>query len=196
MVSSSSDDESSGHGHTGERPKVQHTGAGLKLETGDKTSAIGTSRVPQPIFSFVLAPKVSSIARDELVEWLKLRKEYEEAVKERCKDGKEDIKAVMKSIRNSFDNDLLETLCEVNWGVAKDDLTDEFLLEQIHAITDSYQNQVLPPVNELFQTELRMDMSNKDITSRVTNYFMRCNTLIKKFGFTSFFDEEKGTKKK
>ncbi|EGZ24988.1 hypothetical protein PHYSODRAFT_376219, partial [Phytophthora sojae] len=92
----------------------------------------------------VLAPRVSSIARNELVEWLKLRKEYEEAVKERCKDGKEDIKAVLKSIKNSFDDDLLETLCEVNWGVAKDDLTDEFLLEQIHAITDSYQNRAVP----------------------------------------------------
>ncbi|KAE9084040.1 hypothetical protein PF007_g21663 [Phytophthora fragariae] len=64
----------------------------------------------------------------------------------------------------------------------------------IHAITDSYQNQVLPPVNELFQKELRMDMNNMDITSRVTSYFMSCNTLIKKYGFTSFFEEEHGSK--
>ncbi|KAE8913411.1 hypothetical protein PF006_g29679 [Phytophthora fragariae] len=39
-----------------------------------------------------------------------------------------------------------------------------------------------------------MDMNNMDITSRVTSYFMSCNTLIKKYGFTSFFEEEHGSK--
>ncbi|GMF18847.1 unnamed protein product [Phytophthora fragariaefolia] len=177
MVFTPTDDGYAQNHYAGERTEVA---AGRQPETGGGATATGTSRVPQPIFSFVLAPRVASIARDELVEWLKLRKEYEEAVKERCKDGKEDIKAVLKSVKNSFDADLLETLCEVNWGVTKDELTDEFLLEQIRAITDSYQNQVLPPVNELFQKELRMDMNNKDITARVTSYFMSCNTLIKK----------------
>ncbi|GMF42822.1 unnamed protein product [Phytophthora fragariaefolia] len=175
--------------YAGERTEVA---TGRQPETGGGATATGTSRVPQPIFSFVLAPRVASIARGELVEWLKLRKE---AVEERCKDGKDDIKAVLKSVKNSFDDGLLETLWEVNWGVTKDELTDVFLLEQIRAITDSYQNQVLPPVNELFQKELRTDMNNKDITARVTSYFMSCNTLNKKYGFTSFFEEDKGIKK-
>ncbi|KAG6617874.1 Cleavage induced protein [Phytophthora cinnamomi] len=182
MVLTSGDNEST-HGHSaGERADAEV--AGLQMDTGGGASATITSRVLQPMFSFILPPRAYSSSRDELVEWLKLRKENEEAVKERCNDGKEDIKAVLKSVKNLFDDDLLETLCEVNCGVMKDDLTDEFLLEQINAITDSYQNRVLLPVNELFQKELRMDMNNKDITARVTNYFMSCNTLIKKYGFT------------
>ncbi|KAE8903459.1 hypothetical protein PF003_g12429 [Phytophthora fragariae] len=193
MVFTPSDDEKTlGHA-VNERSNAESRSSN---EARNPVSSTSTARITQPIFAFVMPPKVSSIARDELVEWLKLRKEYEETMKERCKDGKEDIGTVMKSVKNSFDEYLLETLCEVSWGVTVDKVTDDFLLEQIHAITDSYQNQVLPPVNELFQNELRMDMNNMDITSRVTNYFMSCNTLIKKYGFTSFFEEEHGSKKK
>ncbi|KAG2865241.1 hypothetical protein PC119_g3671 [Phytophthora cactorum] len=123
------------------------------------TNTSNVASVPQPIFATVAAPKVTSTSRDALIEWLKLRKEYVDAMNERCKDGKEDINA-------------------------------------IHAITDSYQNQVLPPVNELFAAELTMDMKNNDIQSRVTDYFLSCNSLIKKYGFASFFEGDKGAKKK
>ncbi|KAE9001683.1 hypothetical protein PR003_g18476 [Phytophthora rubi] len=114
----------------------------------------------------------------------------------RCKDGKEDLGAILKSVKSSFDDDLLTALCEASWGVLKSDLTDEFLMEQIHSITDSYQNQVLPPVNELFLNELKMNMDNTDIQSRVTDYVISCNKLIKKYGLSSFFEDDKGTKKK
>lgn len=78
----------------------------------------------------------------------------------------------------------------------KCDVTDEFLLEKIRTITDSFQNQVLPPVNELFAKELQMDMNNTDIDARVIDYFHQCNVLIKKYGFSSFFQDEKGSRKK
>ncbi|KAG2780204.1 hypothetical protein Pcac1_g9961 [Phytophthora cactorum] len=145
------------------------------------TNTSNVASVPQPIFATVAAPKVTSTSRDALIEWLKLRKEYVDAMNERCKDGKEDINAVLRSVKSSFDDDLLNTLCEATW---------------IHAITDSYQNQVLPPVNELFAAELTMDMKNNDIQSRVTDYFLSCNSLIKKYGFASFFEGDKGAKKK
>ncbi|KAG2806572.1 hypothetical protein PC116_g19566 [Phytophthora cactorum] len=41
-----------------------------------------------------------------------------------------------------------------------------------------------------------MDMKNNDIQSRVTDYFLSCNSLIKKYGFASFFEGDKGAKKK
>ncbi|KAE8981746.1 hypothetical protein PR001_g23914 [Phytophthora rubi] len=101
------------------------------------------------------------MAHEALVEWLKLRKEYEEYTNDRCKDGKEDVAAVMKSVKSSFDANVLETLCE------------------IQQITDSFQNQELPDVKELFREELRMNMSNSDIDARVIEYFHLCNSLIK-----------------
>ncbi|KAE9166069.1 hypothetical protein PF005_g29348 [Phytophthora fragariae] len=166
MVFTPSDDEKTLVHAVNERSNAESRSS---TEARNPVSSTSTARIPQPIFAFVMPPKVSSIARDELVEWLKLRKEYEETMKERCKDGNQDIGTVMKSVKNSF---------------------DEYLLGRCA----NYQNQVLPPVNELFQKELRMDMNNMDITSRVTSYFMSCNTLIKKYGFTSFFEEEHGSK--
>ncbi|KAE8997589.1 hypothetical protein PR003_g20683 [Phytophthora rubi] len=193
MAFESSDDENS-HDQAGDSSSGPGSASTAEIPTG--TSSDSISRIPQPIFAVVAPPMVKSASREALVEWLKLRDEYVEATKERCKAGKEGLNAVLKSVKSSFDSDLLTTLCEATWGVSKSDLTDEFLLEQIHAITDSYQNQVLPPVNELFRKELKMNMTNCDIQSRVTDYFMSCNKLIKKYGLSSFFEGDKGTKKK
>lgn len=42
----------------------------------------------QPIFIVVTAPRVMTTKREDLVEWLQLRNEYEENIRQRCKDGK------------------------------------------------------------------------------------------------------------
>ncbi|OWZ15225.1 Cleavage induced protein [Phytophthora megakarya] len=110
-------------------------------------------------------PRGGVDSRDALLEWLKLRKEYEESTKERCKDGKEEFNAVLKSVRSAIDDDLLTTLSE---------------RAGFHAIADNYRNHVLPPLNELFLCELKMNMENMNIQFR--KYF------------SSFFDGEKGIK--
>ncbi|KAG6617837.1 Cleavage induced protein [Phytophthora cinnamomi] len=102
----------------------------MVFETTDDDSQGQTAIGPR-----VTAPKVISTSRDALIEWLKLREEYVEAMKERYKDGKEDLSTILKIVKSSFDDDLLSALCEASWGVAKSDLTDEFLVEQIHVIT-------------------------------------------------------------
>ncbi|KAE9139704.1 hypothetical protein PF007_g899 [Phytophthora fragariae] len=101
------------------------------------------SRIPQRIFAVVAPSIVKFTSYQALVEWLRQR-----------------------------DDDLLTTLCEETWGVSKIDLTNEFLLGQPHATTDNYQNQILPPVNELFQKD------DCDIQSQVSDYFMPCNKLM------------------
>ncbi|KAG3175591.1 hypothetical protein PC128_g17652 [Phytophthora cactorum] len=117
MVSTLNKDKN--HGNVGEGRKTAETAsASEKTYDMDTRSPTRVARVPQPLFSVMTAPKVTSMARDAFVEWLKRRKEYEEAVKERCKDGKQDINAVMKSVQNSFDEDLLETICEASWRIA------------------------------------------------------------------------------
>ncbi|KAG6583149.1 Cleavage induced protein [Phytophthora cinnamomi] len=83
---------------------------------------------------------------EALVEWLKLRKQYEKYTKDHCKDGKEDVAAVMKSEKSSFYTNVFETRCEICWSVEQSRVTDDFLLEKIHEITDKFQNQELPDV--------------------------------------------------
>lgn len=120
--------------------------------------------------------------------------EYEHAKRERCKDGNEDMSAVMLSVKSSIEDDLLETLCEVRWAVSKSDLTDEFILKKIKEGTDCFKNQVLPRVNELFKNKLIRNMTNEDINARVTEYFHLCNTLIRSNGLSAFFQTPAGTK--
>ncbi|KAG2831291.1 hypothetical protein PC129_g16536 [Phytophthora cactorum] len=89
------------------------------------------------------------------------------------KDEEQVFNAVLTSVKSSFDDDLQTTLCDASWGVTNDALTGECVLEKIHAIKDSYQNQVLPPVNELFWKELKMNMSIPGILSRVADYLVK-----------------------
>ncbi|KAG6620771.1 Cleavage induced protein [Phytophthora cinnamomi] len=102
-------------------------------QVASESSSDSGSRIPQPICAVVTPPMVTSTSREALIAWLKLRDEYVEGTKERCKAAKEGLNAVLKSVKNSLDSYLLTTLCEATWGISKSDLTDEFLLEQIHA---------------------------------------------------------------
>ncbi|KAG2832671.1 hypothetical protein PC119_g20492 [Phytophthora cactorum] len=119
----------------------ERTGCNLVQENGprlESTASHQTARVPHPNFAIVNPSKVSSMAREVLVVWLKLRKEYEEYTQGRGKEGKEDVSAVMKSVKSFFDASVLETLCEVCWGVDQSSVTDDFLLGKIYEITDSF----------------------------------------------------------
>ncbi|KAI9991698.1 hypothetical protein PInf_017047 [Phytophthora infestans] len=96
-------------------PESTYTSGGRKQQTDMTTEADEAFlpeqvRVPQPFFSVVNAPKVASIAREALVERIKLRKANEGHVKERYKDIKDDVTAVMRSGNSSFDEYLLDTL--------------------------------------------------------------------------------------
>ncbi|KAG3049779.1 hypothetical protein PC121_g18748 [Phytophthora cactorum] len=94
------------------------------------------------------------------------------------KDEEQVFNAVLTSVKSSFDDDLQTTLCDASWGVTNDALTGECVLEKIHAIKDSYQNQVLPPVNELFWKELKMNMSIPGILSRVADYLVKMDEKV------------------
>ncbi|KAG1698737.1 hypothetical protein DVH05_014692 [Phytophthora capsici] len=70
-------------------------------------------RVPQPIFAIVNAPLINDISPNE------------------------DVKAVLRTVRDSFNEDLLET----RWDIDIEDLTDEFLMEKIKELTSSFMNK-------------------------------------------------------
>lgn len=153
-------------------------------------------RAPQPIFAIVNAPLITDVSREALLDWLKFRKEYVAVTEARCKAGNEDVKAVLRSVRNSFDENLLETMCETRWDVDLDNLTDEFLMTKITEITASFKNRELPDMDALFSAELKFDMSRSDIEGRVTAYFHLANEIIKRNGVKDLFLGEEGVKRK
>uniref|UniRef100_K3X3V3 Uncharacterized protein n=1 Tax=Globisporangium ultimum (strain ATCC 200006 / CBS 805.95 / DAOM BR144) TaxID=431595 RepID=K3X3V3_GLOUD len=135
------------------------------------------------------AEGISSIALDELVEWTQHRAEYVGKIRAQCQKSGEDPEVLTESVRNSFSESLLETLCEVEWGVA-------FLLEKIRLITECLASGEMPSVREIFEKELRMDFGMENIKVRVTGYFMLCDEIIKKNRLSPFFSTDRGAEKK
>ncbi|KAE9068868.1 hypothetical protein PF010_g26893 [Phytophthora fragariae] len=139
---------------------------------------------------------IADISREALLEWLKLRKEYVAMTEARCKVGNEDVTGVLRSVRDSFDEDLLETMCETRWDVEIKDLTDDFLMAHIKAITGSFMNRELPDIDDLFRDELKFDLTISDVEARVTAYFHLANEIIKRNGVSDLFSGEDGVKRK
>jgi hypothetical protein len=168
--------------------------------TAEATSAIvGTpahATVPQPIFAFVTAPKVMDVTHEGLTKWMDLRLEYEEAIKARCENTGKDINAVLVSVRNSFEETLLDTMCEAVWAVKKDDITDTYLWDWVMATVESFKNRTFPNIEELFLRELAMNQMTGDVEAEVTNYFHVCNNIIRTNGLSALFKGEDGTKQK
>ncbi|ETL80717.1 hypothetical protein L917_18811 [Phytophthora nicotianae] len=79
------------------------------------------------------------MAREALVEWLKSQNEYDEYIMDHCKDENKAVYAVMKCVKSAFDANVLDTLCEVCWGVDQSSVTKK-ILGEIYKITDSFQN--------------------------------------------------------
>ncbi|ETP14941.1 hypothetical protein F441_10159, partial [Phytophthora nicotianae CJ01A1] len=130
--------------------------------------------------------------------WLRLRKEYEAVIVARCRAANEDVKAVMRSVRNSFDENLLETMCETRWDAYPESVTDAFLMEKIKEITasSSFMNKELPDMDDLFSDELKFDLTISDVEARVTAYFHLANEIIKRNGVGDLFLGEDGVKRK
>ncbi|ETI45093.1 hypothetical protein F443_10224, partial [Phytophthora nicotianae P1569] len=130
--------------------------------------------------------------------WLRLRKEYEAVIVARCRAANEDVKAVMRSVRNSFDENLLETMCETRWDADPESVTDAFLMEKIKEITasSSFMNKELPDMDDLFSDELKFALTISDVEARVTAYFHLANEIIKRNGVGDLFLGEDGVKRK
>ncbi|KAJ0390092.1 hypothetical protein ATCC90586_011596 [Pythium insidiosum] len=123
-----------------------------------------------------------------------LRFEYEEAVRAQCKNTGGDPNSLMVSLRNSFDEAYLDTLCEIEWRMSKENLTDDFLWQWIKSEVETFKNQTMPDIEGLFQKELKFGTGSNDVKSQVLDYFHSCNTIIRTNGLASLFngnDEKK-----
>ncbi|KAE9086713.1 hypothetical protein PF007_g20665 [Phytophthora fragariae] len=130
-----------------------------------------------------------------LLEWLRLRKEYVAVAEARCKAANEDVKAVLRTVCDFFNEDLHETMCETHWDVDVEDLTDEFLMKQIKKITCSFKNKELPDMDDMFSNELKLDESISDVEARVTAYFHLANAIIRRNGVNDLFTGDDGIKR-
>ncbi|KAF4128493.1 hypothetical protein GN958_ATG07085 [Phytophthora infestans] len=89
----------------------------------------------------------------------------------RCDSSGEDLKSVMRSVKNSFDDSFLETLCRTKWEKTKDELTDAFIWNWVMDTVRNFKNKALSNIDELLQDQLVMSTTKSDIDARVMDYF-------------------------
>ncbi|EGZ18559.1 hypothetical protein PHYSODRAFT_498366, partial [Phytophthora sojae] len=149
-----------------------------------------------PLFVPILPPKITSISHEALVKWQRDRRDYETKLCSRCRISGEDYDIVAESIKEAFDEDLLEVLCELQLDTTPAAVTDTILLAEIERIVDSVKNDALPDIKELLKRELRMNMSESDVTARVLDYFILFNKITKENGLTACFSHANGVREK
>ncbi|OWZ13472.1 hypothetical protein PHMEG_00013201 [Phytophthora megakarya] len=126
-----------------------------------------TSSSAVPVFVPLIAPIIESTSHATLVEWRKKRKEYEHEVAVRCCHDPEKMATMTTNIQNSFEPSLLEVLCDLEWGIEKENLSDQLLLSKIDAIISTVKNNTVPNVAAEFKSAVRMDLQESDVPERV-----------------------------
>ncbi|KAE9178074.1 hypothetical protein PF005_g24238 [Phytophthora fragariae] len=117
--------------------KVRMTSSTRSNTTG------GSSTVPVTLFIPVAAPQRKSTSHAALVQWRKLRSEYEDEVAMRCKNDAK-MMDVLVSVKKSFDKRLLTGWCDFEWDVDVATISDEFILKKIDKILSSVNNNSEP----------------------------------------------------
>ncbi|KAE8891669.1 hypothetical protein PF003_g24447 [Phytophthora fragariae] len=149
-----------------------------------------------PFFAPLAAPEISSTSHQALVKWRRERREYESKLRARCRIYGEDYAAVVQSINDSFNRDLLDGFCELRLGINSADVTDDLLSAEIERIVSHVKNDSLPDIKQLFKQKLRLNMAESNVDARVLDYFVRFKTLVDENGLGECFSGADGAREK
>ncbi|KAE8951564.1 hypothetical protein PR001_g33670, partial [Phytophthora rubi] len=100
----------------------------------------GPSTGSVPLFTPLSPPAITSISHEALVKWKRERREYEAKLRSRCRVSGEDYAAVIQSVRDSFNTDVLDVFCEMWMEKKAASVTDDMLIAEIDKIIGSVKN--------------------------------------------------------
>ncbi|ETP35372.1 hypothetical protein F442_16403 [Phytophthora nicotianae P10297] len=66
--------------------------------------------------SSIMPPYAMDVSHPAVVKWKRERQEYEDAIEARCAATGEGKSKALRSFKNSFNRNLLKTLCKLEWG--------------------------------------------------------------------------------
>ncbi|ETK82266.1 hypothetical protein L915_12320 [Phytophthora nicotianae] len=75
-----------------------------------------------------------------LVKWKCVRQEFDDAVEARCATTEEDKTKMLRCVKNSFNRQLLETLCKFEWNTTADDATEERIVAEVDKTVNNVMN--------------------------------------------------------
>eukprot|EP00644_Phytophthora_capsici_P008889 jgi/Phyca11/102258/e_gw1.6.1020.1 len=133
------------------------------------TDSSGSSTVPVALFMPLAAPQLKSTSHASLVQWRKLRREYEAEVAMRCNNDADKMAEVLVSVKKSFDTDFL-----------------------LYGIISSVKNNSVPDVAALFKENVTIDMTESDVKERIMQFFARSREFVEEQGWQEFFTGNEG----
>lgn len=146
---------------------------------------------PQPVYEFITPPTMTEWEQASLIKWRRARWQYEERIKERCAWTGEKYENVVAGVRSTIKPELLEFLAEYEFAKDKSDITDEEILVKVRGLCEATSYEHMANTSALFDKQLKMDMSVKDVRSRVSRYFMRFNQLIEDNGLIEILGRQR-----
>ncbi|GMF46847.1 unnamed protein product [Phytophthora fragariaefolia] len=146
--------------------------------------------------SALMPPFVTDVSHQALVKWKRERREYEDAVEARCATTGEDKIKALRSVKSSFNRQLLETLCKFEWNTTVEDVTEDRIVAELDKIVNNVMNDTIIDIASIFNTKLKMDMRERDMKARVIKYFMKGDEVIVQHGLSSTFSTAAGIKEK
>eukprot|EP00644_Phytophthora_capsici_P018692 jgi/Phyca11/131813/e_gw1.116.19.1 len=114
--------------------------------------------VSLPVYTPILAPKLTSISHEALVRWDKRRREYEAKMKACCRPTGEDYVVVTQNVTETFDSETLDAFFTLKLRKDVADVTEDELIAEIKGLLAKVKNDDLPNIKDLFASELKMNM--------------------------------------
>ncbi|KAG6596131.1 uncharacterized protein IUM83_18600 [Phytophthora cinnamomi] len=174
----------------------ESTAQATTVNSSSKSSSSSYAAAIPETSSSLMPPYVTDISHPALVMWKRERREYEDAVEARCAATGEGKDKALRSVKNSFNRNLLEALCKFEWNTTVEAITDAQIVAELDRIVGNVMNDVVVDVDLIFCNKLKMDLRERGVKERVINYFMLCDEIILQYGVANTFATVTGMKKK
>eukprot|EP00644_Phytophthora_capsici_P004867 jgi/Phyca11/97306/e_gw1.1.516.1 len=116
-------------------------------QSSDAEKSNDEQSVSLPVYTPILAPKLTSIFHEALARWDKCRSEYEAKMEARRRTTSEDYIVVTQNVKETFDSETL---------------TEDELIAEIQGLLGKVKNDDLSNIKDLFASELKMNLKEPD----------------------------------
>ncbi|KAG6612970.1 uncharacterized protein IUM83_11930 [Phytophthora cinnamomi] len=136
-----------------------------------------------PIFEVVAAPELAVWSQAAITSFIRVRRQYETKITERCSTTGEVPETVAWSMRTSPKSRVLEHVAHYILKTKMENVTDAMFLAEVKRKIGGAVNDRVPDVSRFF-AELKMDLGEVDVEARIVKYYMGFARLVEDNGLT------------
>ncbi|ETO86430.1 hypothetical protein F444_00029 [Phytophthora nicotianae P1976] len=131
----------SGRSNQVERVSPATAEINTRTSSGEVTTQ-ATTAIPVSSTAIV-PPYLMDVSHPTLVKRKRERQEYEDDIEARCAVTGEDKSKALRSVKNSFNRQLLNTLCKFEWGTTMEEVTEEQIVKELNKIVGNVMDDAI-----------------------------------------------------